>query len=233
MDVIPFGERLDKLLRERGADGSQTWLADRSGIDRSLISRILNQERIPTAETLQALAPALGLDVATLVDGTDAAGRLSAVADHVRRSDYEEAVGKVIEYETRIRDLEARCRSQEEMVSAEAAARRTAESATEKERAESERKGAKLSELDRRHEAQTKELARYKVALQRALADFSTLKTRVADLQGELGKASKSSKTSALLAGVAAVTGVATLAHFLQDEGPTKPPPRKPERKKR
>jgi hypothetical protein len=93
-----FRERLARALRERGHE--VTIAAD--------------------------AAAALELDVDELVEGTNAEGRLAAIADHIRRSDYEEAVGKVIEYETRIRDLEARCRSQEEVVGTESRARRAA-----------------------------------------------------------------------------------------------------------
>lgn len=227
MDPLPFSERLQELLRGRGLEGSQAWLSERSGVDRSLISRIITGDRSPTAETLQALAPALGLDVVALVAGTDAASRLSAVADHVRRSDFEEAVGKVIEYEEKNRDLEARRRSLDDQLMREKQARRAAEEALNVARAAGEKAEQELVELRDRHEVQSDELRRHREALQRAISEFSTLKSRVAELERELGETKKSSRVSALLAGVAAVTSVATLAHFLGDPPPPQPRARK------
>jgi transcriptional regulator with XRE-family HTH domain len=223
MDPLPFSKRLQELLRQRGLDGSQAWLSERSGVDRSLISRIITGERPPTAETLQALAPALGVEVSALVAGTDAARRLSAVADHVRRSDYEEAVGKVIEYEAKIRDLEARRRSLDDQLTRERETRRHAEQDANMARATAERSEQELLELREQHETQSSELSRHREALQRAISEFSTLKSRVTELERELGETKKSSRASALLAGVAAVTGVATLAHFLGDTPPPQP----------
>src|SRR5689334_12662804 len=123
-DLTKFGDRLREVLEARGA--TQAWLAERSGIDRSLMSRFLGNDRVPTLETLQALAPALEKDIADLVAGTTAESRLSEGAAHVRRSDYEEAIGKVIEYESRIRDLEAQNSSLRQSVEQEQAARRRA-----------------------------------------------------------------------------------------------------------
>jgi transcriptional regulator with XRE-family HTH domain len=231
MDSLPFSQRLQELLREREPEGSQAWLSERSGVDRSLISRIITGDRIPTAETLQALAPALGLDVAALVAGTNAASRLSMVADHVRRSDFEEAVGKVIEYEGKIRDLEARLRSHDDQLTREQQARRGAEEAANVAVAALEKSQQELLELRERHDAQSTELHRHREALQRAISEFSTLKSRVAELERELGETKKSSRVSALLAGVAAVTSVATLAHFMGDPPPPSPPPPAPKKR--
>lgn len=227
----PFGDHLHELLQRRGPEGTQAWLSKRSGIDQSLISRIIRGEREATAETLQALATALGTDVASLIAGTDAAGRMSAVGDHVRRSDYEEAVRKVIEYEGSLHDCRAVLRSREEQLAEEVKARRQAERDAEQERISAEQARDDLADLQELHDLQAQELERYKQALARALAEFSSLKSRLADLEAELGDTKKSSKAGALFSGIAAVTGVATLAHFL-GEDPPPPPPRKPRRKK-
>ncbi len=218
-----FGDRLRGVLTNRGGEGTQAWLAHRSGIDPSLLSRILRNERVPTLETLRALAPALEMDIRELVAGTPAETRLAAGGDHVRRSDYEEAVGKVIEFETKIRDLEASGRSLEETLATERKARRHAEEEAKHAQAELERLLAALRELRERWDAQGHELKRYKSALKRALTQFSALKTRVDELQRELGKTRVSSQVGAVLAAVAAVTSVATLAQFLgdEDEAPT------------
>ncbi|WP_437909436.1 helix-turn-helix transcriptional regulator [Sorangium sp. So ce327] len=216
--VLPFGKRLRQLLEARGPDASQAWLATRSGLDRSLISRVIRGNREPTLEALQCLAPALGVDLAELVRGTTAEERLREGEGLVRRADYEEAVKSLIEYEQKNRDLDARVRSLNETLEREQHARRVAEESGKNAAVIAERASGRLKELETLHAAQTAELLRYQRALARAVADFSELKKRVGDLQNELGEAKKSSRTASILAGVAAVTGVATIAHFLGDD---------------
>ncbi|MCC7540589.1 MAG: helix-turn-helix transcriptional regulator, partial [Deltaproteobacteria bacterium] len=156
--AIPFRRRLEELLAQRGPDATQAWLANRSGVDRSLISRMLNGERVPTLDTLECLAPALGIDVATLVTGTDAEDRLLDVANHVRKTDYTEAVATLIKYESKNRDLDALVTSLRAERDKELEARRQAERAlpeAETARAEAE---AHLKEITQRYEEQTAEL---------------------------------------------------------------------------
>ncbi|MFN3202445.1 MAG: helix-turn-helix domain-containing protein [Bradymonadia bacterium] len=64
-EVITLGTRLKGILKERGR--SQTWLAEKTGIDRSEINRILNGRKAPRGEHLRWMATALGMDVDQLV----------------------------------------------------------------------------------------------------------------------------------------------------------------------
>lgn len=220
---VPFGERLVELLEAQGEHASQAWLATRTGLDRSLISRVIRGERPPTAETLQCLAPALGVDVAALVAGTDAESRLDETADHVRRADYEAAVGKLIEYEGLVRELENRLRASGEGVATERESRTHAEREATSAKQELEHIMVKLGELRARNEAQAREVVRYQAALARAVAQFDALKARIDDTKN-------SSKAASVLAGIAAVTGVATIAHFLGEDETPAPATRKPRR---
>lgn len=221
---VQFGDRLRELLAKDGGVRTQAWLATRSGIDRSLLSRLISNERPPTSETLFALAAALEIGLADLVAGTDAEGRLDSGKDYVRRSDYQEAIGKVIEYEVRIRDVEALSRSLEERFAKEQALRKTIEASVTKVEGERDLALTKLAASESACEAAKTEVARYRSALQRALTQFSALKVQVDELQKELGATKKSSKAGAMLSGVAAIASVATLAYFLGEE-PFSPPP--------
>lgn len=64
-DSPTLGNRLKAILRERGK--SQTWLAEKTGIDRSEINRILNGRKAPRGEHLRWMATALGMDVQQMV----------------------------------------------------------------------------------------------------------------------------------------------------------------------
>ncbi len=219
---ISFGTRLRDLLEKRGEGATQSWLAKRSGVDSSLISRILAGGRPPTLDTLQALAPALEIDLAELVAGTDAESRLAAGPDHVRLSDYQEAVGKIIEYETRIRDLESRARELQNAVEQEKPARLAAEGREKELRTNFSDSEAKLKAALVQNTLQQANVDAYKTALQRAISEFSSLKTRVDALQAELGRTNQSTTVNTILAGIAAAAGVATVAHFLGKDEPQK-----------
>lgn len=216
--VVTFGDRLRDQLEKRGSGGTQAWLAERSGIDRSLLSRIISNERAPTFETLRALAPVLEVDISELVAGTDAESRLSHGGDHVRRSDYEEAVGKVIEYEGVIRELRTSDRTLRDELRRERDARQLAATEARNWKTKLEDGEAEVLELRAKLASRSAELDRYRNGLQRAVAQFSALKTQVDELKAELGKTRASSRVSAAFAAVAAATSVATLAHFMGDD---------------
>jgi transcriptional regulator with XRE-family HTH domain len=215
---IPFQIRLLELLEGLGPHATQSWLADRSGIDRSLISRLARGEREPTIETLQCLAPVLGVEVDALVAGTDAQARLENGGDSVRRSHLEGAVSKMMAYESTIADLEARCRTLGETVAQEQASRKSAEQAARSATAAAEHAATNLRELHARFDAQGKELARSRDMLAQAVADLSALKKQGMELERELQQTQKSSKATALLAALSAATGMATLTHFIGTE---------------
>jgi transcriptional regulator with XRE-family HTH domain len=224
-DLVMFGDRLRDALHHRGADATQAWLSERSGVDRSLISRIVKNDRIPTLDTLQSLAPALGIDLRELVAGTNAESRLQEGADHVRRSDYEDLLQLNIVYSAKTRELEETVHQLEQSAQQQASAieeerrgRRVAEAQRSDLEASCDRLAAQAAKANATVVAMRTELHRYKTALHRALAQFSALKVRVDELQRELGETRKTSKAGAILSGVAALAGVATLGYFLRDD---------------
>src|SRR5258708_7428468 len=105
---MQIGQRIQDHLDE--LDKTASWLADRVGLPRSTITRVLNGERNPTPETLQEIAPVLGVTLAQLVAGTDAAERVEEAQNLVARKDYEAAVRQVIEYERKANDFSVRVR---------------------------------------------------------------------------------------------------------------------------
>jgi transcriptional regulator with XRE-family HTH domain len=64
---IHFGERIRKLRKDRGL--SQDGFADLCGFDRTYISGIERGRRNPSLLTIEALAKALSVTVAELLDG--------------------------------------------------------------------------------------------------------------------------------------------------------------------
>ncbi|MEZ4318139.1 MAG: helix-turn-helix domain-containing protein [Myxococcota bacterium] len=69
MSNVKFGERLTTLMKER--EVSQTDLADAVGIDRSVLSRIMNDRRPPQSHEIGWIAQALEVPVEVLLDGVD------------------------------------------------------------------------------------------------------------------------------------------------------------------
>lgn len=67
-----FGDRLTAYRRR--ADLSQSRLAERADLDTSYISRLATGSRVPSRETVEALATALGLTDAERDDLRQAAG---------------------------------------------------------------------------------------------------------------------------------------------------------------
>lgn len=59
MSIISFSEWLQYVLKERGL--TQADLARESGVDKATISRALKMERLPSTDSLQLIAKALGM----------------------------------------------------------------------------------------------------------------------------------------------------------------------------
>jgi transcriptional regulator with XRE-family HTH domain len=216
--LIPFGQRLHALLEQHQPRLSQAWLADRSGLDRSLISRIIRCERPPTSETIHVLAPALQVDVADLVRGTDAESRLHETSNFVHREAYEAAIRTLTEYEARLRDMDARVRASEEGLTREEGRRKEAERAASQAHLDIQWAQRDLADAKVHIQRQAHELKQYQHALSKAVAEIGVLQAQFRELSGELASAKKSSRAGAILAGVAAITGVVTAAHFLGDD---------------
>ena len=210
---IAIGERIQKLL----GDLNQTpaWLAERVGVSRSTITRILKAERNPVAETLQDIAPVLGVTLAQLVLGTDAAERVKASDQFVARSDYDSAVRQVIEFEGQVRLLTSRLRDLSTEVEIEKGRAREVVTRAERDiaRAEHEREQAiqKCSQLET-------EVRRYRAALKKAVGDVAQLHAQVRELGAAVEASRSTGRVAAILAGVAAAVSVATYLNSTDSE---------------
>lgn len=217
--ILPIGRKVQALLDQLGQTPS--WLAEKVGVSRSTITRILKGERNPTPETLQEIAPVLGLTVAQLASGTDAAERVKDAKDLVARKDYEDAVRKVIEYEARAHDLTTRVRELTTELGDERSRSRRLQKDAEhevatmrEEREEARRKAAQHQEDARR----------YRDAFEKAVVDVAQLREQVRELGSAVDAGRKTGRIGAILAGVAAAVSVASYltndADSEQDEKP-------------
>jgi transcriptional regulator with XRE-family HTH domain len=235
MDVaasrIPFGERLHTLLESRTPALTQAWVADRAGLDRSLLSRIIQGKRSPTPEVLQCLGPVLGVEIEELVQGTDAEDRLSDAKSSVQQENYEAAVRQIIEYEGRSRDLENRLHFAGEALKAEVKRRELAEGHAKDAHCLKEQLQRELSEARAMILRQEQDLKCYRQGLAKAVAEVGALRSKLQELGAELASTSKSIRTATILSGVAAFAGAVTVAHFLGAEGKEPAAPPKPKRK--
>jgi transcriptional regulator with XRE-family HTH domain len=206
--TVPIRERIQARLDE--LDQKPAWLAEKVGVSRSTITRILKGERNPTPETLHEIAPVLGVEVAQLVAGTDAAERVKEAQDIVSRRDYEAAVRQVVEFERRANELAARVRElTEQYVQEQGRTRRLNDQLQESERKcgllEEERDRARREALRHEHDAQ-----RYREGLEKAVADVVALRAQVRELGAAVEAGRTTSRVAAILAGVAAAVSVAS-----------------------
>lgn len=215
---IPFKDRLRQLLDEKHPrSGGQAWLAKASGAERSTISRIL-AGRLPSQETLELIAPALGLTVEELVRGTTAESKVRSGPDFVSQEHYSEAIAKMLEFERRATDAEALLRERARTVHDETERRRRAE----EENAQNERTSRDLrDQLSRAHSEISHlqhRVRRRTEALEKAVRELNELRTRVAELKEVADDSRKAGRVTAILAAVAAFTGVVSMATYLNED---------------
>lgn len=211
MDVqrVPIHQRIDKLLT--GISQNASWLAERAGVERSTITRILRGERNPTPETLCLIAPVLGVTVEQLVVGTDAEERVEGARKLIDRAHYDDAVRQFIDAEKRATSGEAHIRELKEIVQQEIDRRRKAE--RQLEIVEHERDEEKRRANTNEHDAQ-----RYKVAFERAFQDVARLQTELQELAAAVDSSKRTGHVAVILAGVAAV---ASVANYLKNNDTT------------
>ena len=207
--TTPIGDRIGTLLDQIGQNPS--WLADRAGVSRSTISRILKAQRNPTPETLKEIAPVLGVELGQLGAGTDAAERVTAAEQLVARADYEAAVKHVIEFERQAHDLRAQLRDlteeRDNVREREREAKRNL-IAAEQARDEALREARRFE-----HDA-----FRYRSALEKAVADLAQLQAEVSRLGSAVEASRATGRVGAILAGVAAVVSVASYLGSSDDD---------------
>jgi transcriptional regulator with XRE-family HTH domain len=200
--VIPIRSRIQGRLDELNENAA--WLAEKVGVSRSTITRILNGERNPTPETLHEIAPVLGVEIAQLVAGTDAAERVREAQDIVSRHDYEGAVKQVIEFERKANDLAAQVRD----LTAQRDQERQKVRKLSEELGECHREGSALrDERDRARREQKhheQDARRYREGLEKAVADVVALRAQVREMGAAVESSRMTGRIGAILAGVAA-----------------------------
>lgn len=205
--LVPIGDRVQMLLDQIGQ--SAAWLAEKMGVERSTVTRIIKGARNPTPKTLQDMAPVLGVPLEQLVAGTDAEDRVEEAKNLVPRSALDLAIQQVIEFERKLNDMTARNRDLTESANRERDLCRTARL----ELGETHRQLAFVTEerdqarRDARHHEQ--DARRYREALARAVADVAQLQGKVQELSAAVQAGNQTGKVTAILAGVAAVVSVA------------------------
>ena len=157
--MIPFRERLSDLLTEKKAEGGQAWLAKMSCLEPSTISRLLHSDRVPSRETLEAIAPALGVTLDVLGEGPTPSERVRHGAD------FQHAVTTMLDFERRTNEANARLREAKDALDAETVrAKRAA--------AERDDALARADALSRKNAGLEADLANHREALKRAVADI-------------------------------------------------------------
>ncbi|KFE68585.1 helix-turn-helix domain-containing protein [Hyalangium minutum] len=217
-EIIPFHQRLQERLAALQPPRNQAWLAEMAGVERSTIFRLLKGERHPRLELLQRLAPALGLSVDELVQGTDAEERVATASQLINREVYDAAVKQLADYEGRLNDLEAKLRVSEASLREEEQQRRKDSLALTQARIDLERSERALAATKARNRQLEEELHRHRGALHQAVGRISVLQAKLSQMAKALEETSATSRTAALFAGIAALTGVVTAATFLGGE---------------
>jgi transcriptional regulator with XRE-family HTH domain len=193
---IPIAQRIKARLKELGQKPG--WLADRAGVERSTVTRIVRGQRRPAEKTLRTIAPALDMTFEQLVDGTDAEELLSGAGGDVSRQHLDQAIRDLLAYERKAADHAARHREATEELQRERERRKAAESKLEA--AERERDDARAAER------------RYADALELAMVDIAVLRTEVDKLSAA---AKVGTWASRLAAGAASIAAVASVASYL------------------
>jgi transcriptional regulator with XRE-family HTH domain len=124
--VIPIGERVTRLLQDRAQ--SPAWLANRVGVERSTISRLVKGERMPNADTLRDVAVAFGMSTADLISGTNAEEPAAEADRMISREHFDAAVQQVLASEREALDLRSGLRQANEELTDEKTRRAAAES---------------------------------------------------------------------------------------------------------
>ncbi len=211
--LVPVRERIASLLDKLGQ--TPGWLAEKAGVERSTVKRILDGQRNPTAETLVALAPVLKVTIEELVQGTDAANRVDGGRKFVDRTDYQEAVRQFVLMEQRATELSRRLREAEESAANEQRRRKQAQEALDAANAE-------LQEAHKHARGYYLDAQRYQEALRQALTELASLKTKAEELRMEVEKLGGQVGSTKALTGIAtfcaAAAAALTLSSYLKEE---------------
>jgi len=212
---IPIRERISQLLA--GLGQTPGWLADKAGVERSTVKRIVDGQRNPTAETLATLAPILGVTLDELVASTDAAGRIDGVRRLVDRSYLEDALRQLFEQEQKATNLSRLLRESQDAEEKERKRRKEADAALEATVAELSLTTRKLETAQQSANRFEQDAEKYRRALGRAFVEIAQLKTSGEELAQQAKKLASQVGDTKILAGVAAFFAAATAAMKLAD----------------
>jgi transcriptional regulator with XRE-family HTH domain len=231
--VIPIGTRIGQLLD--GINRTAGWLAETAGLERSTVLRAIKGERQPTADTLAVIAPVLGVTLAQLVAGTDAAARVRDVEELIPRRHYDAAVREVLAYEARANETATRAREFEEALQQERSKARAARAEAEGLRREVARLEAERNDAQRTAAACEHDARRYREGLEKAVKDVAHLKEQVRELGQAVEDGRRTGRITAILASAAAVASVAQYLRSDAERGtrPEDEPAPRPARKRR
>ena len=204
---IPIGARIAQLLQGLHKTGS--WLAETAGLERSTVQRAIKGTRQPTVDTLAVIAPALGVTLAQLVAGTDAAARIKDAEELIPRRHYDAAVREVLTYEARANEAVRRARELEEVLGQERSRTRTARAEAEGLRGEFGRLEAERNAALRTAAASEHDARRYREGLAQAVKDVAHLREQLRELGQAVEESRRTGRVTAILAGAAAVASVA------------------------
>ncbi|TAK26997.1 MAG: helix-turn-helix domain-containing protein [Myxococcaceae bacterium] len=206
--LAPVGERIATLLQ--GADKTPAWLAEKTGLQRSTVTRAINGNRQPSSDTLQAIATVLGLTVPQLVAGTDAAGRVNEVEQLVPHHLYDNAVHQIIAYESKANEYLTRIRNLEETLEQERARRRVARGEAEKSEREADQARLVRDDALRKARHFEQDAIRYRNGLEKAVKDVERLNQQLRELGAAVEATRRTGQVGTILAGVAAAVSIAT-----------------------
>ena len=220
---IPIRDRIATLLAALGQKSG--WLADKAGVERSTVTRILQNKRQPNAETLATLAPILGVTVEELVAGTDAADRVENARRLIDRRHYDDAVRQIIEAEQKITDLSRALHEVKDREEKEHNRRKDVEKILKTTHAELEAMKPKLEDALCAATRREQDVQKYRSALGRALTDMATLKTNAEQLGEQMKKlgtqVGDSTVITSIAAFCAAVAAAMAFKSYLKDEPPS------------
>lgn len=212
---VPIGRRIEQFLKD--ADKTPGWLADTAGLERSTVLRAIRGERQPTADTLAVLAPALGVTLAQLVAGTDAAGRVKDVEELIPRRHYQAALDEVFAYEAKANDALRRAREHEEVAKQDRAAVREARAEAEGMRRELARLEFERNEAMRRAASSEHDARRYRDGLEKAVQEVARMQEQLREIGQAVDESRRTGRVTAILASIAAAVSV---AQFLTNDEP-------------
>lgn len=212
---IPFGLHLQGLLAKHDPPLSQAVLATKTGLDRSLISRIIRGARKPTNDALQYLSGYLRIPVDELVRGTDAEGRVESASPMIPRELLEEALRERNDSEGRATEFKNLAEANQERLDGEIRRREIAEMAARDALYRLESKERDLTAAKGTMQDLDSQLKKYRIGLELAVAELATVRAQLRELADELSSTKKTSRTAAILSAISAVTGAATVAYFL------------------